>query len=494
MANPAPGMAPDLEGDITEIDLREYISLLWQRKWLIIGLVLIAAVAGFLVSQQMTRIYQSSTLVMVKEDSGMGNIFSEQFPLFSDRGNKVALYTEMLKSRRVLTRVIADLDLWEPGSDKLIDPNDIRENINITIAGDNNLIKITVNYPDPEKARDLTNKLVTVFAEDNLHLNRSDLANAAEFITEQLNSVEDNLSALENKLLAYQNEHGVVIPEEHGKQLLERLTELETERARAGLELEQARLSLRQLEKKLAREEREIISARTISQNPEITEYKKQLTELEIELAGLQEIYTDQHPRVLEIKEKITVTKKLLSRTVEEIISSRTESINPLYHRLQEQMINLQTVILTTEVSLNTYEQQVAKGEQELKVLPEKELNLARLQRELRVEENIYILLMEQREELKIQKAMQSSDVFVVDPAILAEDPIKPRVRLNVIIAVFLAFFLAVMLIFLLEYLDNTVREEKDIERLTGLPVLGVIPDLHSIGYSGGHGKAEFDV
>jgi len=95
---------------------------------------------------------------------------------------------------------------------------------------------------------------------------------------------------------------------------------------------------------------------------------------------------------------------------------------------------------------------------------------------------------MERREELQIQEAMQTSDLVVIDPAIVNEVPVKPRKFFNMAIAVILAGMLAVFIIFLQEYLDTTVKEEKDIGRLTGLTVLGIIPDIKKKEYRQGYG------
>lgn len=482
------------EEDLVEIDLREYITLLWRKKWLIIGLVVIAAVASYFISQQMTKIYQTSTLVMVKEDSGAQELFSDQFSFISGSSSKVATYTEMLKSRRILQKVIEELNLRDEETGELISPGGLKDSISVSGTRETNLISITVTYPDPVVARDIANKLVEVFKDENQELNRSDLKSASIFINSQLIKVQEDLSSLEEKLLKYKEENTVVLPEEHAKNIMERLTELETARAEASLNLEEANLSLKEYEKYLNNEEKEIVSTRTISNNPVVMTNKARLVELEVELAGLLEIYTDKHPRVMQVKRELEEVKNTLKNTVSEIISTRSETINPLYQTLRERIITLQTTIITSQARLSSLDERIKKIEKELNELPEKELNLVRLQRETRVAENLYIMLMEKRAEIQIQESMQSSDIVVVDPAVIKETPIKPRVKLNVVIAAFLAIFIGVFIIFLQEYLDNTVKEEKDIENLTGLPVLGVIPDFSRIDHTRTYGGAEDNV
>ncbi|MCO5388424.1 MAG: Wzz/FepE/Etk N-terminal domain-containing protein [Desulfosporosinus sp.] len=67
--------------------------------------------------------------------------------------------------------------------------------------------------------------------------------------------------------------------------------------------------------------------------------------------------------------------------------------------------------------------------------------------------------------------------VSIVDTAVIPDKPIKPRKTLNVLIAFVVGLMTSLGLVFLLEYLDNTVKTSSDVEKLLGIPVLGIIPD-----------------
>ncbi|MFK4307397.1 capsular polysaccharide biosynthesis protein [Bacillus sp. RC242] len=77
----------------------------------------------------------------------------------------------------------------------------------------------------------------------------------------------------------------------------------------------------------------------------------------------------------------------------------------------------------------------------------------------------------------EVAKLMNVDNVTVLSKAEIAENqsPIKPRPMLNIAIAFVVGLMASVGLAFLLEYLDNTVKKEEDIEKLLGLPVLGVV-------------------
>ncbi|SJZ46481.1 GumC family protein [Selenihalanaerobacter shriftii] len=481
------------EEEMVEIDLREYADIIWKRKKIIIGLLLVALISSYIISGLMTKIYETSTLVMVKEDNGMESLFKDQMIPFSNSNDKIATYTQILKSRTIINQVIKKLDLRNKETRDLIKAKALRQKISVSSREGSQLITINVTYPDPIMAKRIANTLVKEFKEQNQQMNRSDLHGAGKFISEQLSNVKAKLAKLENDLLEYKNKEGVVLPEEQGKAALDKLTELEMAKAKAEVELKQGQASLDEVKSNLKEQDRSMISTRMISKNPLIQAYQKELFQLEIKLSGLNELYTEHNPQVIQIKNKIKEVKGRLAKVVKEIVSSKTEVVNPIYQSLKKRIITLQTKIIATQVQVKLYVQQIKDIEEELSTLPKKELTLARLQRESKVTESIYTMLMEKKEEIQIQEVMKTSDIIVVDSAIVNEEPIKPNTKLNIVIAAMLVIFVGLGIIFLIEYLDRTVKEEKDIERLTGLPVLGVIPKFDEVDHSQGYGRGDGD-
>ncbi len=74
--------------------------------------------------------------------------------------------------------------------------------------------------------------------------------------------------------------------------------------------------------------------------------------------------------------------------------------------------------------------------------------------------------------------------VSIVDVAVTPDKPVKPNKKLNVMIAFVVGLMASVGLVFLLEYLDNTIKTSNDVEKLLGIPVLGVIPN-YEVGKQG---------
>jgi capsular polysaccharide biosynthesis protein len=97
----------------------------------------------------------------------------------------------------------------------------------------------------------------------------------------------------------------------------------------------------------------------------------------------------------------------------------------------------------------------------------------------------------------EVGKIMNVANVSILAKAEVSENvsPVKPRPTLNMVIAFVVGLMTSVGITFLLEYLDNTLKSEQDIEKVLGLPVLGSIvrmegDDLQPVNNKATHKKA----
>lgn len=473
-----------------EKELKEYIMMLWYKKWLIISLFILAVAASFFITQQMQRIYQSSTLVMLQTEDSPEDLFSEQLSFVGRNDKLLNTYSRIFSSRRILNKVIEDLELKNE-KDELISAELLRNNIFIQSGQDSDLITIQVNYNDPELAKKITDSIVANMQTEIRELNQTSLKSASNFITTQLENTKQRLQELEDQLLAYRENNDIIMPETQGENLLERYSEMESKKIEAELRAREAAVSLKEINRKLKGIDEKIISSQSISRNPQISEIKSQLTGLYTELEGLKTKYTEKHPAVVEVQARINNLEKELDNKTAEIVSNRTETNNPLYQNLNAQIIEREVQQLTASAQLEVYQTRLEELEAELEQFPEAELSFLRLQREKEVAEDIYLLLRNRKEEINIQQAMQTSDIFVIDQAYQPENPIKPNLLLNLAVAGLLALMLSVGIIFLLDYLDNTIKSESDLEEISDLPVIGIIPDLEEIDHRRNYGEED---
>lgn len=455
------------------LDLRELVRALYRRKGIIILMVVVSVLTAYLASSRLPRIYEATTTLLVKDPRTSGEALFIQ-GLTGLNADKLQNYVELARSRTVAERTAAALGYdWD-----VHDPEfaEFRNNISVQLISGTETIRVSVQGEDPDEAARTANAMAQAFIEFNRDMNRTEATSARLFIEEQLQVVEEQLREAELALQLYRETERILDPSQESRIILERITNLDTRYAETQLAYEETLRRLEEVRTRLEAEDPTLISSTTISNNPMVTTYRSTLFSLETELAGLLNQYNEQHPQVQSVRAKIAEVERQLSNEVERIVSNETRTFNPIYQSLLGELTVLETDSVLFESRLGALESQIERMNERLEGLPEKELQLARLIRDQSVAEQIYLLLRNRYEEVRITEAMQTADVMVIDPSIVPRRPIKPRVMLNVAIAAFLGLFVGVGLAFVLEFLDTSIKSVEEAESYLELPVMGRIP------------------
>jgi len=184
----------------------------------------------------------------------------------------------------------------------------------------------------------------------------------------------------------------------------------------------------------------------------------------------------DFNRRISEMKDKLTdITESLiLSGWSEEDPFAASQEI---FNKIVDQEVQVHSARSRAEEYRKLVEQMSAR----LTSLPSLTLQYARLERELMLNENLYLTMKQKYEESRITEAGQRGKVRILDPALVARK-VKPNKKMNLMAGIFIGLGLGVGYAFLREYLDNTIKAVEHLER-KGLAVLGIIPDMiHASG------------
>jgi capsular exopolysaccharide synthesis family protein len=141
---------------------------------------------------------------------------------------------------------------------------------------------------------------------------------------------------------------------------------------------------------------------------------------------------------------------------------------------------NLNNIVRTTDISLNDINDRIKIVERDISKLPATERKLINIKRRFDLSDNIYNYLLEKRAEAGIAKAANTADNRVIDSANLVyKTPIYPKVSFFFIGALLLGIAIPFAIIIIKDYLLDTVESRKDLEKLTSIPVLGLIGHIN---------------
>ncbi len=143
---------------------------------------------------------------------------------------------------------------------------------------------------------------------------------------------------------------------------------------------------------------------------------------------------------------------------------------------LEQRFENNHPALITARDQLGQLEAERTRFNDKFRNLPTSEVKAVSLQRDAKVAEDIYVLLLNRVQELSVQKAGTGGNVHMVDLALRPGAPIKPKKVLIMSAAVILGLILGTGLVFLRRAMFNGIVDPDKVERLAGLPLIGLVP------------------
>lgn len=349
----------------------------------------------------------------------------------------------------------------------------------------NNIFTITYVDKSPVKAKDVVDKLLTIFLEKVLGISRTDSTAAGAFLEQQIKSYEQRLEAVEKQLADFKAEHPDFTPTV-STTYYQRLETVRAGMAEAKLQLEEAQRKyqtleqqLQQVGKSLADQEKTGATTNAAQLSPldlRIEELKKSLDQLLLS-------YTEEHPDVLSTKRLLEGLEKQRAEQREQVMAAGGVtpqlSANPLFQQLSAVRSNARAELAGLEARVENFQQKATALEAEVGTMPQLEAEYTSLTRSYQIIRNTYEELVQRRESAALGKEVEektdSVQFRIIDPPIVPVKPIGPnRPLLNV--AVLLAGLgIGAGMAFAMAQMRPTFYSQKQLLEKTGLPVLGVV-------------------
>jgi polysaccharide biosynthesis transport protein len=352
------------------------------------------------------------------------------------------------------------------------------------------LVTISAEASKPQVAVDIVNAYIETLMARTRSFNMDDARVTREFLEQQLADVKKTFTASEEALRSFVNVHGGVKIPERSQATVAQLSQAEN----ALAEVESSRKMLQsRLETWRAKVERQKATAPTPgappqpaaprSLPPEGQRLRAQLAQLETILLDLRTRYTDDHPRVRLVKDRIDEVQRQLGPVIKESTPvmpaagavPSTERVN-----FSEQLVTLETSFQALSAQEEALRKQAEELRQSLKGLSTSESQYTRLLREAESSRNLHAMLADKLTAARIREQGEMKVVKVIDPPSFPQPALsEKRLRLFAL-ALVLSAVIGAGVPAGVEWLHRTIETEGDVETATGLPVLALIPQLRS--------------
>ena len=482
----------DQESD-DEIDLRELWAVLKRRKGTIMLIAALVFLATLVITLMMTPIYRASiTLQIDPEDKQLLNFDVEANSArpVNDKDFYQTQY-ELLKSRTLARRTIDQLGLesllreeqlkkpfFEDTlvavkesiyGDSLMESNVTKlgerpieetflENISVAPVKNSQIVTVHFDNDSPEIAANVANALGNNFIQMNLERRANSASYAEEFLADQLADAKSKLEESEAKLVEFAKKESIIrmddekqgsLTSQKMSELNAALTEAEKERIEAESKYKQAQATA---------------GASKVLDNPTVQELKKNLAKLQGDYQEKLQIYKPGYPLMVQLQNQISELQTQINQEISRITSTITADLQSSYLAAKQKEDQLRS--------------ELSKQKDELLELRDKSIGYNTLQREVETNRNLYEGLLQRIKEIGVAGGVGTNNISIVDPAIVPYEKYKPNTKLNLALGLVLGLFLGTVVAFLVEFLDDRVKSTSDLERLLGLPILGITPSL----------------
>ena len=487
---------PFYDRDEDVIDLRHYWRVIMARKGTILLVLAIVLVATLIRTSLQTPIYRASTTLQIDRQTAKITQYEGVTPE-AGRWDYEFYQTqyELLKSKALAQRVVDELGL-ESSSDFLGEDrekgsffSELRSAIGSLIRGEDavaestdseaseeesgselaeilrggltvkpirnsKLVVLSYDSPDKKLAAEIVNAVAKNFINMSLERRFDASSYAKTFLQERVKQVRADLEDSERALAEYAREREIIDIEAKQSILMHKIRELESKL----VESEARRIA----DEAKYREYKDAVMAGSLHvlESEIIAQHKEKLAALEAEYAEKLKIYKPAYPAMVQLQDKIREVKDDIRQEIENIKIS---------------VLTRYKAALREEAMLKA---RVAEIKQEILDLQSRSTQYQALKRDVETNRELYDSLLQRMKEVGVASGVGLNNISVIDKAEVPKQAYKPNLRKNLMIALVLGLFGGIGLAFLFDHLDDTIKSGEDLEKLTRLPVMGVVPEV----------------
>lgn len=467
-------------------ELKRYFFILVENWILFISIFLIVCLFVFLITEFTKPTYQSTSLILIEApDKGLSFLPIKDF---NTRQTFINNHIEMIQSRTLFERVDNVIQKY-PFFDSLYvskfkEKNKrisyLKKNLMVLPLKDTDILKIIYNDRTPSDAFYITNVIVQQYYEINLELTRSELSEVRKFLEDQLVMIENNLKKTEEDLRNYKETNYIIKLSEETSKLVEMISSFEGQQKQLNVEREMLLAKLNYIKEDLNQSYRIIADGIIDESNPFLIRSFQELDSLQSSYAFFLSMgYDTMHPKMREIHARVEKLKNnIISKGKDFLNEKNPVAVDPVLRskNLIDELLAVQMEIKIKESMIRASSNVINVLEQKMKKIPYHELMLARLERNKKVSEELYLMLKSKYEESKVAEAGKLGSVKIIDKPVLNPVSVSPKKNRNYFFGFFLALLTAMGTVFIKEYVDDTVKDIDEIERDFKINIIGNIP------------------
>lgn len=498
----------------SEIDLLALWRIFVKRRWVVLTLVLFALTLTAILSFTATPIYQATATILIENQRPSGlsiqELFNDQNYFTSDyQGLYFNTQLELIRSRGLGERVAKKLNLanrpdfqqksvtplgilrsvkdfvtlkWLRSSKgesnastsgaapldfaaerNAIMASQIIGSLKVDVVERTGLVNVSYQSPNRAMAAEIVNALVDEFYDYSIETRYEATQQASEFLSEQIAQLREDLAVKQRELQKYSQEKNLMVLNDREDTVVGKFSEMNNSYTAA---------QINRVKKEAALKELRDLNVDTVSNSQRVNSAT---------VSSLLQSY-------LQTKNEYQEKLKLFRETYPEMQRIKA--------RMDSQRSELQNEIKNAVAAAESEYRTAVQEESSLKGLMENQRQTVQntnsnkiLYNALQIEadnmQTLLAFLVNKQNETQVSARItgqRTSNIRIIDKALIPESPISPNIKRNLMMALLLGFFLGLGLAFAVEFMDTSIKSPEDVEKLVGLPSLGIVPSFNLDG------------
>jgi polysaccharide biosynthesis transport protein len=443
--------------------LRQYWHVMLERRWLILSVIFFSIVTGAIYAFKATPIFQATARLQIDPESGGVLSLREVSSMGVRDMDYLQTQYKNLLSRSLLDKVIQKLRLDddERYKDQLDKASRLADDITISPIRLTRLVEVSARHPSAQKSKEIVNQLLEIFLQDNKDRKTYKSMEGYRLLKQEAQTQEIELQQAIQDLQNYRVKQGAVSLEQGndvvGKGMMAQKDVYEGQRVTAATAARVAEDAI-----KWRADGKSLADFPEIAKDNQVGTLKARLNQSYAAWSSLTNRYRPLHPKYIELKQSMAADEGSLTREAERVLKGL----------------------------IGTAEQERVKAEQFRKNFQQAEKEVEQLN-ELRVKydvlrgkkeraEQMFQLILAKTKEYDISSKDILQNMTIIDYADMPVKPVKPNKLLVIVASIFGGAFAAFALAFFVNYLDDSIKSQEDVENYLHLPFLGYIPNIKS--------------
>jgi succinoglycan biosynthesis transport protein ExoP len=449
-----------------EPHLYDYLLILRKHQWLVLSFMLAVVTIVSIATFRMQPVYVATARIELGRENT--NILpfqgTDAYDYMMDVENYTETQSKILTSESLALQTIRSGVLGgDPSSEAMVTGNLANQkrppelaaflgSLGVKRVPNSRLMDVTFEATSPELAAQIVNSHIKNFIDQNRRSHYEATTSATSWLTDQLDELRIKMKNSEDARLQYERKNQIWELDDKQNITTQRLGEI----SRQLIEAQGERMKKQALYDFARAGDADVVPQ--IRDSVSVQELARKHTEIAGQYADALNLYGPNFPKVVRLQAQLKELDQNLEREKKAVVA-RLESD---YHEAQQR----------EELLVRTLDQQKVESN----MMSERMVQYNILKRDAEANKSLYDGLLTKLKEADISSALQSSNIRVVDPAMIPAYPSRPAKARNVALAFLVGLVGGIGLALLREYMDNTVKTPDDIESLARLPSLAVVP------------------